>query len=174
MITHWAPADGTIPGWRTPVVDTVLALAGCVPIEWWIAALDAALHRPRDGEPIMSDEQYAELTDRLPARLRPELDRVDPLAGSCLETLVRLGLERRGVGPIVLQFSPRQHQFVDLLLPGKLIVEADGEEFHDPEKDAIRDAFFRGLGYRVLRFGYDRIVFDLEAVLDEIEAELAR
>jgi hypothetical protein len=174
VVKHWSAHDGTIPGWRTTLVDTLLALADCVPIEWWIAALDAALHRPRNGAPIMSDEQYAELVDRLPSRLRPELARVDPLAGSCLESLLRLGLVRRGVGPLVLQFSPRRNQFVDLLLPGKLIIEADGEAFHDPEKDAIRDASFRALGYRVMRFGYDRIVFDLEGVLDEIEAELAR
>lgn len=169
---HWCVQDGSIPGWRTSLVDTLLLLADCVAEDWWIAAMDAALHVPRDGEPLLSADEYATLESRLPARLRPALRRVNPLAGSCIETLLRLGMERRGIGPLVLQFSPQKHRFVDFLLPGKLIIEADGEEFHDPEQDRIRDDMFRRLGYTVLRFPYERIVFDLERVLDEIEAAL--
>lgn len=169
---HWAPTDGTLPGWRTGLVDTLLLLVACVSIEWWIAAVDAALHVPRGGLPLVPPDGLAELRRRLPLRLQPELDRTNPLAGSCLETLLRLGLDARGIS-YVLQFSPRKWQFVDFLLPGKLIVEVDGAEWHDPVKDAERDAFFRALGYRVLRFDYARVVNDLAAVLDEIEAELS-
>ena len=171
---HWEERQDAVEGWRTSLLDTLLHLGECVPFDWFVAALDAALHRPRDGEPMLSGLELDRLASLLPMRLLPALGLVDPLAGSCLETLLRLGMQRRGIGPVVLQFSPRKDRFVDFLLPGKLIVEADGEEFHDPVKDAMRDASFRGLGYRVLRFSYDRIVFDLEAVLDEIEAELAR
>ena len=171
---HWEERHDAVEGWRTSLLDTLLHLGECVPLDWFVAALDATLHRPRNGEPMLSRPELDRLTSLLPTRLLPALGLVDPLAGSCLETLLRLGMQRRGIGPIVLQFSPQKDRFVDFLLPGKLIVEADGEEFHDPVKDAIRDASFRGLGYRVLRFSYDRIVFDLEAVLDEIEAELAR
>jgi hypothetical protein len=170
---HWSVEDGTISGWRTSLVDALLLLADCVPEDWWIAAVDAALHVPRDGAPLMSAEEHAVLARRLPARLKPALARVNPLAGSCIETLLRLGMERRGIGPLVLQFSPHKHRFVDFLLPGKLIVEADGEGYHDPEKDRIRDDSFRSLGYTVLPFSYERIVFDLDGVLDEIEAALA-
>ena len=171
---HWAAVPGTLPGWRTGLVDTLLHLADCVPVEWWIAALDAAMHQQREKPPLMSSDGFAELQDRLPERLRGEVERVDPLAGSCLETLLRLGLVSRAIGPFTLQFAPRAHQMVDFLLPGKLIVEVDGAAFHDPAKDAIRDAYFRGLGYRVLRFDYDAVVFHLEETLDRIEAELAR
>jgi very-short-patch-repair endonuclease len=62
---------------------------------------------------------------------------------------------------------------VDFLVGSRLIVEADGEAFHDPIKDAVRDRVLTALGYRVLRFSYDRIVHDLDAVLDEIEAALS-
>ena len=171
---HWSDLVDRREGWRTSLVDALLQLVGCVPDEWVVAALDAGLHRPWDGEPVLSDAEYARFCDLLPRRKRHLIALVDPLAGSCLETLLRLGLERRGIGPVVLQFSPARNRFVDFLLPGKLIVEADGEQFHDPEQDAIRDAYFRSLGYRVLRFDYDEIVFHLESVLDQIEAELAR
>jgi very-short-patch-repair endonuclease len=154
-------------------VDTLLLLADCVPLDWWIAALDAALHRPRrGGEPLLSESEHARFVERLPRRLQKELRLVDPRAESPLETLLRLGLIRRGIGPLTPQFAPDPWREVDILVGERLVLEADGREFHDPEKDAIRDAYLRSLGYVVLRFDYDRIVFDLEAVLDEIEGIL--
>jgi hypothetical protein len=170
---HWTSHVDTRVGWRTGLVDTLLELVDCVPGDWFVAAIDAALHRPWVGEPIMTGEELGRLADLLPRRKRTLLDLVDPLAGSCLETLVRLGLQRREVGPLTLQFSPDGRRFVDILVGERLLVEADGEEFHDPEKDALRDAFFRGLGYTVLRFTYEQIVFHLDDVLDQIEAALA-
>jgi hypothetical protein len=170
---HWVNLRDRPHGWRTSLVDTLLQLVDCVPDDWFVAALDAGLHRPWKGEPILSEEEYGRFTALLPRRRRPLLKLVNALSGSCLETLLRLGLDRRGVGPITLQFSPDGRRFVDILVCDRLIVEADGEAFHDPEEDAIRDAFFRGLGYVVLRFSYDRIVNDLDGVLDEIETVLA-
>jgi very-short-patch-repair endonuclease len=162
--------------WRTSLVDTLLQLAWCVPLEWFVAALDAALHRPRDGsrDPLLSPEEYARFVRLLPQRFHAALELVDPSAESPLETLVRLGLVRRRIGPFVPQFQPVPFWWTDFLVLGRLIVEADGEEFHDPEKDAERDAALRAMGYRVLRFTYEEIVFDIEGVLDRIEAELAQ
>jgi very-short-patch-repair endonuclease len=100
------------------------------------------------------------------------LDQVDARSESPIETLLRLALRRRGIDIVDLQFSPDPRYRVDFLLAGKLVVEADGAEFHDPEKDRIRDAFLATLGYRVLRFTYDEIVYDIESVLVRIEAAL--
>jgi hypothetical protein len=172
---HWVDLVDAPVGWRTTLVDTLLQLVDCVPEDWFVAALDAALHTPRGGDPILSSPEWERFRALVPRRRRRLLSRVDPLAGSCIETLLRLGLERRGIGPLILQFSPDGHRFVDLLVSGRrLILEADGEEFHDPEQDRVRDDVWRSLGYVVLRFSYERIVFDLESVLDEIEATLAR
>lgn len=170
---HWGRRHDPAVRGRTSIVDTLLLLAGCVPEDWFVAALDAALHRPRDGEPILTEDERARLSRLLPRRLRHLLELVDPDSESCLETLLRLGLIRRGIGPIVLQAQPHPAHRVDLLIRRRLIVEADGQAFHDPERDRIRDEQLRALGYVVLRFDYRRIVFDLEAVLDEIEAALA-
>ena len=170
---HWVDLVDPPVGWRTSLVDTLLQLVDCVPEDWSVAALDAALHRPWKGEPILSEEEYARFALLLPRRKRKLLRQVNALAGSCLESLLRLGLDRRGIGPQTLQFSPDGRRFVDILVGSRLLLEADGAEFHDPEKDAIRDADFRSLGYVVLRFTYEQIVFDLEAVLDQIEAALA-
>jgi very-short-patch-repair endonuclease len=173
VVIHWSVHDGQQRGWRTSLVDSLLQLADCVPLDWWIAALDAALHKPRDREPLMSAEEWLTLRRAVPERLRPALDLVDPRAESVLETLVRLEMLRRGITPVIPQFKPHPAHRVDFLVGASLIVEADGERYHDTEKDRLRDAFLRGLGYRVIRFSSVRILTDLKGVVDDIEAALA-
>src|ERR1700712_4243279 len=51
------------------------------------------------------------------------------------------------IGPYVLDFLCLRH---------RLVVEADGP-FHDPERDAIRDAWLEAKGFRVLRFSNSEI-----------------
>ncbi|WP_375387677.1 DUF559 domain-containing protein [uncultured Amnibacterium sp.] len=173
VVLHWSSEPGTPAGWRVPLVDALLQLADCVPVDWWIAALDAARHRPRGGEPLLADEEWKDLARRVPARLRPELRLVDPRSERVIESLLRLALIRRGIPLVDLQFWPDQHHRVDILLPGRLILEADGAAWHDPLADAGRDAFLRGLGYRVLHFDYDRIVNHIDDVVLEILEALA-
>ena len=47
---------------------------------------------------------------------------------------------------------------VDLLIDGWLVIELDGDEFHDPVADRERNAALVRLGYRVHRFGYDQVI----------------
>lgn len=154
----------------TGLTDTFLMLLGCVSTAWFVAALDAALHRPRDRHPIMDAATLAQLAASVPGSI---MRLVDPLAESPIESLLRLGMLARGIPGIVAQAVPHPAYRVDFLILGRLVVEADGRAFHDPERDRVRDAELRACGLVVLRFDYDRIVFDLEAVLDEIEAALA-
>ena len=51
------------------------------------------------------------------------------------------------IGPYVADFA---------CLGRRLIVEADGP-FHDPEADAVRDAWLASQGFRVLRFSNDEV-----------------
>ena len=62
------------------------------------------------------------------------------------------------MGPYVLDF---------LCLRYRLIVEADGP-FHDPERDAVRDAWLTTKGFRVLRFSNREIHNEPELVADRI------
>jgi very-short-patch-repair endonuclease len=66
------------------------------------------------------------------------------------------------MGPYVLDF---------LYLRYRLVVEADGP-FHDPERDAIRDAWLTAKGFRVLRFGNLEIHNSPELVADRILAAI--
>lgn len=173
VVRHWSTQEGTRRGWRTGLVETLVELIGCVPDDWWIAAVDAALHRPRGGEPLMSNDELRLLREALHPSVRRLLALVDPSAESCLETLLRLGMERRGIRPVIPQFVPHPAYRCDFLVGDRLIVEADGEQFHDTAADGIRDELLTALGYRVIRFTYAEIVEDIEGCLDVIEAALA-
>lgn len=170
---HWSGRAGRRTGWRTPLVEALVQLADCVPLDWWIAALDAARHRPQDGEPVLSEEDWQALREAVPERLRAALEDVDPLSESCIETLLRLAMARRGIGPVVLQFVPHPAYRADFLVGRRLLVEVDGQTYHDAASDQIRDAALRRLGYRVIRFTFDEVVHHLDLVLARIEAELA-
>jgi very-short-patch-repair endonuclease len=50
-------------------------------------------------------------------------------------------------------------------------VEVDGP-FHDPAADAVRDAFLRKQGFRILRVPASRLQWKPELVLAEIESHL--
>jgi very-short-patch-repair endonuclease len=64
------------------------------------------------------------------------------------------------MGPYVLDFLCLRH---------RIVVEADGP-FHDPERDAIRDAWLTAKGFRVLRFSNQEISGSADLVADRILA----
>jgi very-short-patch-repair endonuclease len=66
------------------------------------------------------------------------------------------------MGPYVLDF---------VCLRFRLVVEADGP-FHDPERDALRDAWLTAKGFRVLRFSNREIQSEPELVADRILSTL--
>lgn len=69
-----------------------------------------------------------------------------------------------GIGPYIADFYCARL---------RVAIEADGDSHvaeDAKENDAQRDAYFTGLGIRVMRFTNDRIMHDLEAVLEEIAA----
>ena len=71
----------------------------------------------------------------------------------------------------------RQHiigdYIVDFLARSEgLIIEVDGAyhaERQQMEDDAVRTEFFRGLGYRVLRFTNEQVLFDINLVIQQIK-----
>lgn len=54
----------------------------------------------------------------------------------------------------------------------QLIVEVDGFQHAENTHDLARDAFFRGQGFRILRFWNEEVVKNLDAVCLTILAEL--
>ena len=69
---------------------------------------------------------------------------------------------------------PIDNFIVDFVcLRQRLIVEADGGQ-HGSERDARRDSYLEGEGFRVLRFWNNDILNNEEGVIETILASLAR
>ena len=66
------------------------------------------------------------------------------------------------LGPYVLDFLCLRH---------RLVIEADGP-FHDPERDAIRDAWLEAKGFRGLRFSNSDIHNTPDLVANRILAAI--
>jgi len=66
---------------------------------------------------------------------------------------------------------------VDFLIPSaKLIIEVDGSQHYTEqglERDAIRDAWLRGEGYRVVHYSNTDVMQNLDGVAEDILMHLA-
>lgn len=174
LCLHWlderCPDKAGFP-WRVSVVDALIRVAHDVAPEQFIACVESALHvgaLSRAGIPVV----FA----GLPRRYRRLQRLVEPLAESGLETIARLRLAQfvndirvqvwiDGIGP-----GGRRGR-VDLLLDGWLVIELDGDEFHDPVRDRHRNGALVRRGYRIHRFGYDDVIHgwaDVEATVREL------
>ncbi len=60
---------------------------------------------------------------------------------------------------------PLENYIIDFVcFDARLIVEVDGFQHAESERDVARDAFFQGEGFRILRFWNEEIVKNLDAV----------
>lgn len=61
----------------------------------------------------------------------------------------------------------------DFYLPDfKIIIECDGEQFHNKKRDNKRDAILRKLEYKIIRFSGTEIRTDINTCLNKIKHEL--
>ena len=167
VVRHWRNElvrDHTEPGWRASIVDALRVVALSNPAEQFVASVDSCLH-----EGAMSAAALPSLRVALPARLRPLLDSCDGRAGSGLESICRLRFARLGCRVEIQVRMPGiarsgRAGAVDFLLDGWLVIEVDGDEFHDAASDRLRNSVIVRLGYRWHRFGYAQVMHDWPAV----------
>jgi very-short-patch-repair endonuclease len=48
--------------------------------------------------------------------------------------------------------------YVDLLIDGWLVIELDGDEWHEPRADKARDSLLVRQGFRSQRFDYNQVI----------------
>jgi very-short-patch-repair endonuclease len=79
---------------------------------------------------------------------------------------------RQALSGTTLRFEAQFHigrYFGDFALPDHhTIIEVDGEYWHDPVRDAKRDADIAALGWRVVRFPASRVTKDVQSCLAEL------
>ncbi|HEY4152004.1 MAG TPA: DUF559 domain-containing protein [Pseudolysinimonas sp.] len=169
LVVHWRAH----PGRSRLIVDPFRALEDaclCCSAEMLTASADSLLHQHPE---LRAD--YRLLMKRVPATHLAAFQRADGVCESGTETIFWLRMRHptprrqvviRGVGRVDFVFGER------------LVVEVDGAEFHADvdhfESDRRRDARLSALGYRVLRFSYQQVMFDWRSVESAVRAAIAR
>lgn len=119
--------------------------------------------------------QWLQLRDATPARVRPFVQSVDGVCESGIETRIWLYLLRL-TSEVKRQVVIKPAGRVDFLVGDRLVIEADGEEYHSNElqfeEDRRRDAALASLGYIVLRFSYRQVMERWPEVEQAITAAL--
>lgn len=144
--------------------DVATALAHCVHClddEGLLVVIDSIIHLG-----LMGFDQVEYLFRDAPMRLNRILARVDDRAESGPETMIRSRLLAENVGldiQVVIDGVGR----VDILIGRWLIIEIDGWEFHGDKphfaSDRTRIVNASNLGYTLLPFTYEQVVFDAAA-----------
>jgi very-short-patch-repair endonuclease len=166
----------------TTVVRTIVDLCRTLPLAESVAVTDSALRRRAVTLAGLRTALCA-----LPAgRGRDAVARVlvlaDPDCGSVLESLLRVLLHQRGLRPARSQLLVRSRSGalvgrVDFAWPDVgLVVEADGFAFHADRRryreDRRRANALVLAGWRVLRFSWEDVVHDPDAVVACVRAAL--
>lgn len=174
---------GADPVRLTSPLRTVVDCAADRPLDEAVVIADSAL---RSGRVTVEDLRRASAvrTSRATAeQVRRVLRWADPQSGSVLESLLRVLLARHGILVPQTQFVVKDDQDcfvgrVDFCWPElRLIVEADGRRWHDPEdardRDRRRGNQYAALGWVVLRFTWGEVVHAPDDVVATVSASLA-
>jgi very-short-patch-repair endonuclease len=171
-LTHWSAARRLTPG--TLVDDPLTAFtqfAACGSELEIVVAADSAMNL---GILTESEVTSVLLGTRRSRRL---LARIDRLAQSGTETIVRLALSYSRI-PTRAQVPIPGVGRVDFVIGDRLVVEVDSRAWHDNEAafeaDRRRDAALVALGYLVLRLSYRRVMHERDHLLDEVRSVVAR
>ncbi len=176
VTTHWN--SDSRPGSRL-LLDPLSCLAEvirCQPIEFTVAVANSGL-RPNNlsDDPLVSRYEWQSLIDCFPGRSR-QLELADGVCESGTESIVWVRFTAHRL-PMKRQVWIEGMR-VDFVVGRRLVVEVDGAAYHiDPvrfEADRRRDARLCTLGYLVLRFSYNQVLYRWHEVEDAVLAAVAR
>lgn len=163
---HWWPLidERRSRAHQVSALDAVAQIIRCQRREIAIAALDSALHLG-----LVRPYELDRLFEALPVRFAGLREDLDDRSMSGLESIVRLIARDAGLD-VELQRYFDGVGSVDLVIAGCVVVETDGRKFHEntQNRDYRRDVLLAKLGYTVLRFNYELVMFHPELVLDAI------
>jgi very-short-patch-repair endonuclease len=159
LIAHWEGQR-----WRDnrspiePLSEAIRQAILCCEREAAICLIDSALHRKR-----LTTAQLTGIVQSLPLEFAGLVNEVDSASESGYESLCRYRLSRLGI-PIRTQVSLAGIGRVDLLLGDRLIVEADGWEWHEGPAaflaDRSRDLAAVRQDYLPLRLAPHHIIYE--------------
>ena len=168
---HWWPlidrrrADAH----QVSVLDVLAQIIRCQPRPIAVAAIDSALNQG-----LVSDGDLDQLFAQIPKQHASLRGDIDGRSMSGLETIVRLIAKDAGLS-WDLQCFFFGVGMVDMVVAECVVVESDGREFHENQqkRDYRRDALLAALGYTVVRFNYQLVMFHPDLVLRAIRAAVS-
>lgn len=153
--TPWTGVDSALV--------TLAVASGCVSTDELVAAADSAL-----SHGMVQTDALLELAASLPGRRRRVFERTTALSGSGTESTFAAMLRRARIA-FVQQPELLPGEYFDFLIGRSLVIEIDSLEWHGSReqmlKDRVRDARLTALGYRIVRFTYEQIMFEPEHVM---------
>lgn len=166
---HWTP-QRIGPGVDT-VAEALRSAITCADLRSLVIAIDSLANRG-----ILGTTELRAVLDTT-SRGRRAWALHDPAAESGIETLVRLGLRRHRIR-VATQVSIAGVGRVDFLVGQRLVIEADGYDWHGDrvafERDRERDRELVRRGYVVIRASYRQVTTDLDAVIVAVLAVVRR
>jgi very-short-patch-repair endonuclease len=176
----WVRRDGVRV---TTVLRTVLDLCRCLPLAEAVAVTDSALRRGTVTLSALRGALCALPVGKGRRAVARVLALADPACGSVLESLLRVLLHERGLPAPRTQVVVRSRAGatigrVDFAWPDVgLLVEADGFAFHADRRryrnDRRRANALVLAGWRLLRFSWEDVLHDPDAVVECVRAALA-
>ncbi|WP_298867600.1 type IV toxin-antitoxin system AbiEi family antitoxin domain-containing protein [uncultured Microbacterium sp.] len=172
LLLHWARPPVPVARFDTeePVLNVLFHVARCLEPKLAATVWESALRKS-----MVTLSQLRRTQWRSPAA-QTVLRQVGAQSDSGIETIfLRIA---RSCGVRVQQQVLIDGHPVDALIGERLVVQIDGFEFHgeakDRRKDLRQDARLVLLGYTVLRFDYQQIMFDMRHVQETILNAIAQ
>lgn len=153
--------------------DVLLHALRCRPLPEAVVIVESAVRR---GDIALSF-LFEHLEGDRNGKARTALQQVTGCAESPIEVVARLLFVAAGFH-VETQVRIEGVGRVDFLLNDSLVVEIDGAAFHSDRKALRRDHRRNNStllnGFLILRYGYEDVMFEQEAMLDEIRLALRR
>ena len=170
---HWNqlldPRGGT--EFRIGLADALVQVFRCQEPRFAIASLDNALYKR-----LLAEQAVAQIFAALPAELQSLRPLIDCRSESGQETVLRLVITGAGFD-VEIQVEIGGVGRVDMIVEGRIAVEADSRQFHDGweahARDRTRDCDLAMRGYLTLRVLYRDIIHHPERVIAAITGLLA-
>ena len=170
---HWGqlldPAGGSES--RVGLADAVVQVFRCQEPRFAIASLDNALYQR-----LLTAQAVPRIFAALPAEFQSLRPLIDCRSESGQETVLRLVITESGFH-VEIQVWIGGVGRVDMIVEGRIVVEADSRQFHDGwgahARDRTRDCDLAMLGYLTLRVLYRDIIHHPERVIAAITGLLA-
>lgn len=172
VIAHWSCGPSPVSRYATedPIVNTLLHVSECMPREAALTVWESALRRGAVSIDALRRVDWGS------SRARAVAEACSTLSDSGLETI--FGSRLRPFGLAIRQQVWIDGHPVDFLIGEGLVVQVDGFEHHsspaDRRRDIAADARLTLLGFTVLRFDYQQVMFDWPTVERTVLAAVAQ